>query len=79
MTMSAQIVNTSNWQGEDVLVDLGNGNFQRVRPGEMMYLNLYPIEQMQNIRIIPAPAEDTEPFQDEDGGQVVPVVEVVLR
>ena len=76
MTMQATIVNTSNWDGEDILVD-----GKRLKPGESTSLGLEHMDGAEKrVPIVSRPAEQTEPFYFKGLGseQVWPKVTVTV-
>ena len=76
MTMSVTIVNTSNWDGEDIEVGAG----RRLKPGEQVSSSLEHVDGAENTFIITSrPAADVKPFQDGDGHQKLPHVAVTFK
>ena len=84
MTTSAVIVNTSNWQGENILVTdvdmYENGELidgKLLKPGEKV--NVYPNYPGGIQPRITVVGDATEPFRNEDGEQVFPVTKVIFE
>lgn len=84
MTKSITIVNTSNWDGEDVELDsqaILEGTGKKIlRPGESIKLN-YPFagEVSLDVRVTDKEKDKTAPIKDDTGEQVVPVVNVFMK
>ena len=50
MTKSVAIVNTSNWDGEDIWVNAGQGTRIKLRPGEHTIINGHPGDYKDEIK-----------------------------
>ena len=80
MTRSVTIVNTSNWEHEDVEVNQihlsAMDRTVRLKPGESMTVGPYDKVSVAVIRIAPVEEKEPTPFKKEDGEQDWPTVEV---
>ena len=80
MTRSVTIVNTSNWEHEDVEVNQihlsAMDKTVRLKPGESMMVGPYSKGPVAVIRIAPVEEEEPIPFKDAEGNQDWPKVEV---
>ena len=80
MTRSVTIVNTSNWEHEDVEVNQihlsAMDRTVRLKPGESMTVGPYDKSSVAVIRIAPVEEKEPIPFKGDDGEQDWPRVEV---
>ena len=75
MTMSLTLVNTSNWDNEDYLVEhasIYSEGKQVIKPGETVVV--YPHKDMDPVKVTPQ-KEGEAPFKM-NGRQMVPKVDV---
>ena len=77
MTRSVTIVNSSNWDGEDYAVKVGDGPKYFIEPGDKIMFCVYSKEIP--ISIIPLQSKEPEPFKDKEGKQILPIVEVTWQ
>lgn len=82
MTRRLDIVNLSNWDGEDYDVvttkESKHDASEKVtlKPGES--LSVYP-HQLAAIAVVPSQSKELEPFRDESGAQVTPQMKVEFQ
>ena len=80
MTRSITIVNTSNWEHEDVEVNQihlsAMDRTVRLKPGEKMTVGPYDKNSVAVIRIGVVEDNEPVPFKDAEGNQDWPRVEV---
>ena len=80
MTRSVTIVNTANWEHEDVEVNQLNlramDKTVRLKPGEMTVVGSHYKDLVSIIRIAPVEEKEPAPFKDADGNQDWPRVDV---
>ena len=69
MTMSVTITNTSNWDGENIELEV-NGKVQLLIPGDNAVLSMQ--SATRGIRIKDACKQEIKPFLNEDGEQIFP-------
>ena len=74
MTRGVTIVNTSNWEHEDVSVMVRNRAPVRLKPGECMTVGPYVIGTEGDVELHMVAIEEMEPkpFMDADGKQDLP-------
>lgn len=78
MTRSVTIVNTSNWEHEDVEVVQYIGGWPektRLQPGDKLVLH-HGAESVANIAMKGVRDKEPVPFKKEDGTQDLPRVEI---
>lgn len=75
MTKSVTIVNTSNWDGENVEIDLERLGMVTLKPGEMYTLHESSVGELERMRFEDDP-KGTKPFRVDGVGQVLPKVSV---
>lgn len=66
MTKSVTIINTSNWQGENLIIRVDKKMVKLV-PGEVLKVTSQSVENMFFDQ-----DKETKPFKTEDGVQLVP-------
>ena len=66
MTKSVTVINTSNWQGEDVIVVI-DGKQNRLLPGQVLKVTQGNVE-----RIFYDEKDETKPFKTQGGIQMLP-------
>ena len=80
MTRSVTIVNTSNWEHEDVAVNqihlTAMDRTVLLKPGESMTVGPYDKNLVALIRIEPVEEKEPVPFKDADGNQDMPRVDI---
>ena len=81
MTKSLTIINTSNWDGEDYAVVLENKTNNHttchiLKPCDKVVV--LPSQEIKATYSI-SKEEQSKPFKDEDGHQVLPYVDVEMR
>ena len=82
MTRSVTIVNTSNWEHEDVEVVVTGTDPEKVgeravlKPGDFVTAGPYTKGQEVNVRMVGVEPQEPQPFRDADGNQDCPRVEV---
>ena len=80
MTRSVTIVNTSNWEHEDVEVNQihlsAMDKTVRLKPGEKVTVGPYDKASAAVIRIAPIEEQEPVPFEDAEGNQDWPKVKV---
>ena len=77
MTRSAQIINTSNHEGEDlevIIIDENGHNNMVLKPGDIGWINSYGPATVVSI---PRTSQTPKPFLNEDGKQITPNTKVV--
>ena len=87
MTRTLQIVNLSNWDGEDYEVELENHDgsvvVKMIKPGEsVMVMNSHKEGEVQYRPVQRRDEEGSvidEPFYDENGVQVTPSMDISFR
>ena len=72
ITASFVIFNSSNWEGEDIEVVVGNGKIERLKPGEFRIYGAYPLEDAKYVKVVPRHADETRPFVNARDGQTLP-------
>lgn len=78
MTRSVTIVNTSNWEHEDISVKVEGASPVRLQPGEKLICGPYSVGEAGDVQVHMIALEDAEPipFKNEDGSQDLPSVEI---
>ena len=78
MTRRIDIVNLSNWDGEDYDVyDAVTGRRQaRLAPGESTTLHSWSEDRAALPVVVPVTSKTPAPLTDDDGKQVFPVMDV---
>ena len=71
MTKRLELVNLSNWDGEDFVITQ-NGKEVTLRPGEHVTISPYYYEDTTTIDVKYVEAEDSKPFMMDKYGQIVP-------
>lgn len=78
MTMKAMIVNASNWEGEAIAVDHGDGNpVVTLAPGEMTEVHVGHGNPDPIVTLRDMSAKVTKPFEL-NGQQVFPEVQTTI-
>ena len=75
MTRSLNIVNTSNWDGEDYAVH-HDGTTTILKPTDTVTLHAYERCSVHPLAVVPCGPETPKPFVDEDGYQLLPQLTV---
>ncbi len=75
MTKSVTIVNTSNWDGEDVLVSTDSREATTLKPGEQLVIGDH---EYKSLHVSDAPEDGSSTFLM-NGKQVFPFVSVGFR
>lgn len=76
MTRSIKIINTSNWEHEDVVVVI-DGVMQMLKPGEHAYSGPYSKGIPVQVNMIGVEGGEPVPFRDAEGVQQTPSVKVI--
>ena len=83
MTRSVTIVNTSNWEHEDVAITVhpnraSQGNLPplRLAPGEKHVVGPYDKDEVVHITLLPIEEREPAPFKNEDGSQDWPKIDI---
>ena len=78
MTRRIDIVNLSNWDGEDydVYDAVTSHRLARLKPGESLMLSTWSNDQAALPIVVPVTSKTPEPFVDDDGKQVFPTMEL---
>lgn len=79
MTRSVTIVNTSNWENEDIDVTVagpGRTETHRLQPGDKIVCGPHNDGQMVGVMLNAVTPKKPVPFHAEDGSQDWPKVEV---
>lgn len=77
MTMQVTLVNTSNWEGEDIQVAMMNmygskANPSVIKAGEMETMHFRDYSDEVCLVIRKKRSADSKPFRDKDGKQIFP-------
>ena len=81
MTRSVTIVNTSNWEHEDVEVlpmydNKGDAEKVTLKPGDSLSIGPYTNGQLVRVRLQAVQPAEPVPFRDADGKQDLPRVDI---
>ena len=83
MTRSAEIVNTSNYDGEDLeVITIGDSNVcdaRVLRPGDYAHIGAYVEGSKSIVVLIPRTSKTPVPFVDEEGKRITPSLKVDLE